>query len=163
MATVEEIKALRDETGVSVMQCKKALEESGGDVEKARVILTKESASAAAKKSDRVLGSGVATAYVHAGGSVVGAIVLACESDFVAKNEDFKKLAYNIAMHVAAMNPRFLNKKEAAEAHVVDDATLLDQPFIKDGTKTVRQLIEEAIQKFGEKIEIVRFERLSIK
>src|SRR6185369_10042215 len=103
MATTEEIKQLRDETGVSVMQCKRALEEAGGDMEKAKIILRKQSASAATKKSDRALGAGVASAYTHAGGAVVGAVVLACETDFVARNEEFVKLAYMIAMHVAAM------------------------------------------------------------
>ena len=107
MATTEEIKALRDETGVSIMQCKKALEEAGGDMEKAKIILRKQSAAIASKKSDRALGAGIAAAYTHAGGAVVGAVVLACETDFVSKNEEFSKLAYNIAMHVAAMRPQF--------------------------------------------------------
>ena len=115
MATTEEIKALRDETGVSVMQCKKALEEAGGDVEKAKVILRKQSASIASKKADRTLGAGVAAAYTHAGGAVVGAVVLACETDFVSKNEEFTKLAYGIAMHVAAMNPQFRTREDVKE------------------------------------------------
>lgn len=193
MATTEEIKALRDETGVSVMQCKKALEEAGGDMEKAKVILRKASAAIAAKKADRALGAGVAAAYVHAGGAVVGAVVLSCESDFVAKNPEFPKLAYDIAMHVAAMNPQFIRREDvqdadiaAAKAVFADEAKgkpadmqdrivggkldvylaekiLLDQPFIKDGGKTIRQLIEEATQKFGEKIEVTRMARLSVK
>src|SRR5262250_1821473 len=100
--TTEVIKELRDVTGVSIMQCKKALEEAGGDIEKAKVILRKQSAIAASKKSDRTLGAGTAAAYVHAGGQVVGAVVLASETDFVSKNEEFGKLAYDIAMHVAA-------------------------------------------------------------
>jgi elongation factor Ts len=193
MATTEEIKALRDETGVSVMQCKKALEEAGGDVEKAKVILRKASAAIAAKKSDRTLGAGVAAAYVHAGGAVVGAVVLACETDFVAKSPEFPKLAYDIAMHVAAMKPQFIRREDVKDSDIAaaksvfeDEAKdkpaemqgkvvagkldaylaekiLLDQPFVKDGSKTVRQLIEEATQKFGEKIEVTRFERLSAK
>ena len=93
MATTEEIKALRDMTGVSIMQCKKALEEAGGDVEKAKVILRKQSANIASKKADRTLGAGVAAAYIHAGGAVVGAVVLASETDFVSKNAEFAKLA----------------------------------------------------------------------
>ena len=193
MATTEEIKALRDETGVSIMQCKKALEEAGGDVEKAKVILRKASAAIAAKKADRTLGAGVAAAYVHAGGSVLGAVVLACETDFVSKNPEFPKLAYDIAMHVAAMNPQFIRREDVKDADVTaakavfeDEAKsrpadmqskivsgkldaylaekiLLDQPFVKDATKTVRQLIEEATQKFGEKIEVTRMERLSVR
>lgn len=193
MATTEEIKALRDETGVSVMQCKKALEEAGGDMEKAKIILRKASAAIASKKADRELGAGVAAAYTHAGGSVVGAVVLACETDFVSKNAEFAKLAYDIAMHVAAMNPKFrvrddvkeediasarevfekeaLSVPEKARAKAVTgkleayigERVLLDQPFVKDPGITVRGLIDSHIQKFGEKIELVRFERLSVK
>lgn len=150
MAVDETLKTLRDATGVSILQCKKALEEAHGDIEKAKVILRKQSSVLAGKKADRSLGAGVAAAYTHAGGSVVGAVVLASETDFVSKNEAFRKLAYDIAMQVAAMNP-----ESAAE--------LLEQPFVKDETITVRGLIDSAMQKFGEKIEIVRFERLSVK
>jgi elongation factor Ts len=190
--TTEIIKGLREETGVSVMQCKKALEEAGGDVEKAKVLLRKASAAIAAKKSDRELGSGVAAAYVHAGGSVVGGVVLSCETDFVAKNEEFPKLAYDIAMQVAAMNPTYLTRDEVKEediaaarsvfedeakdkpeemrAKIVEgkldsflaDKILLDQPFVKDQAKTVKQLITEATQKFGERIEVTKMTRLSV-
>lgn len=193
MATTEEIKALRDETGVSVMQCKKALEEAGGDMAKAKVLLRKQSAVAAGKKADRALGAGMATAYTHAGGQVVGAVVLACETDFVAKNEEFVKLAYNIAMHVAAMVPQFKSREDVKESDIaaakevfekeaanvpeamrtkvvagkidsyLKDKVLLEQPFVKDGDITIRELIEQHVQKFGEKIEVVRFERLSVK
>ena len=191
--TTETIKALREETGVSIMQCKKALEEAGGDMEKARVILRKHSAVAASKKADRTLGAGVAAAYTHAGGSVVGAVVLACETDFVSKNEEFAKLAYDIAMHVAAMAPAFRSKEDVKDddikaarevfqqevANVPEKAregalqgkidaylkerVLLEQAFVKDQSQSVRQMIEQAVQKFGEKIEVVRFERLSVR
>jgi elongation factor Ts len=193
MATTEEIKQLRDTTGVSVMQCKKALEEAGGDMEKAIVILRKVAAAGAGKKADRELGAGIAAAYTHAGGQVVGAIVLACETDFVARNPEFAKIAYDIAMHVAAMQPQFVTKeqvkdedvkaarevfekeaanvKEEMRAKVVEgkiesylkDKVLLEQPFVKNGDITIRQLIEAGIQKFGEKIEVVRMERLAVK
>ena len=175
------------------MQCKKALEEAGGDMEKAKIILRKSSAAIATKKGDRALGAGVAAAYTHAGGTVVGAVVLACETDFVSRNEEFAKLAYDIAMHVAAMNPQFKTREDVQEADLraarevfakeveslpeasrekalsgkleafAKEKTLLEQPFVKDGNITVKQLIESAVQKFGEKIEIVRFERLSVK
>jgi len=191
--TTELIKSLRDETGVSVMQCKKALQEADGDVEKARIILRKQSSFIASKKSDRALGAGIASAYTHAGGSVVGAVVLACETDFVSKNEEFAKLAYGIAMHVAAMNPQFksradvrdedkraaievfekeaANVPEAVRTRAVEgkiesylkERILLEQSYVKDPTITIRGLIDSAVQKFGEKIEIVRFERLSVK
>lgn len=192
MITTEVIKQLREETGVSIMQCKKALEETGGDLEKAKVILRKESAAIAAKKSERSLGAGVAAAYIHAGGSVVGAVVLSSETDFVAKNEEFAKLAYDIAMHVAAMNPQFISKDEVKEEDIaaarsvfeeevadkpedmrekivagkidafLNEKVLLDQPFVKDGSKTIQALIDEAVQKFGEKVQISRFERLAV-
>ena len=193
MATTDEIKKLRDMTGVSVMQCKKALEEAGGDMEKAIVILRKIAAAGAGKKSDRVLGAGIAAAYTHAGGQVVAAVVLGCETDFVSRNPEFQKIAYDIAMHVAAMQPQFISKdqvkesdiakarevftqeaanvKEDMRAKVVEgklesylkEKVLLDQPFVKNGDITVRQLIEGGVQKFGEKIEVVRMERLSVK
>ncbi len=193
MATTEEIKALRDLTGVSVMQCKKALEEAGGDMEKAKIILRKHSAAIATKKADRELGAGVAAAYTHAGGSVVGAVVLASETDFVSKNEEFARLAYDIAMHVAAMNPQFVSRDDVRESDLkaarevfakevekvpeaarskalegkVDsylrERVLLEQPFVKQGDLTVRQLIDAAVQKFGEKIAIVKMARLSVK
>jgi elongation factor Ts len=191
--TTDVIKALRDETGVSVMQCKKALEEAGGDIEKAKVILRKASAAIASKKADRELGAGIAAAYTHAGGQVVSAVVLACETDFVSKNEDFGKLAYDIAMHIAAMRPQFKSRDDVKEEDLraakevfadeaknvpeanreraiqgkldayVSERVLLDQPFVKNGDITVREMIDQAVQKFGEKIEVVRFERLSVK
>lgn len=191
--TTEMIKMLRDETAVSVMQCKKALEEAGGDIEKAKVILRKISATTASKKSDRELGAGVASAYVHAGGSVVGAVVLACETDFVSRNEAFGALARDIAMHVAAMAPQFKSREDVQESDIaaakavfegevanvpaekrekalegklasyLADKVLLDQPFVKNPDMTVRQLIDSHVQSFGERIEVARFERLSVK
>ena len=191
--TTDVIKKLRDATGVSVMQCKKALEEAGGDMDKAIVILRKIAAAGASKKSDRTLGAGVAAAYTHAGGQVVAAVVLGCETDFVSRNPEFQKMAYDIALHVAAMQPQFIsreqvkdedtkaarevfekeaaNVKEEMRAKVVEgkldaflkEKVLLEQPFVKDGEITIRQLVENGVQKFGEKIEIVRMERLSVK
>lgn len=193
MATTEEIKQLRDATGVSVMQCKKALEEAGGDMEKAIVILRKIAAAGAGKKSDRELAAGVAAAYTHSGGQVVGAIVLGCETDFVSRNPEFQQIAYDIAMHVAAMRPEFITKEQVKPEDVakarevftqesasvkeemrekviegkleafIKEKVLLDQPFVKNGDITIRQLIEGGTQKFGEKIEVVRMERLAVK
>ena len=191
--TTDVIKELRDATGVSVMQCKKALEEAGGDIEKAKVILRKISATIASKKADRTLGAGIAAAYTHAGGSVVGAVVLACETDFVSKNQEFGALAYDIAMHIAAMAPLFKSREDVKEADLkaarevfaaeaaavpenvrekalqgkidsyLSERVLLEQHFVKDQNITIRELVDSAIQKFGEKIEVVRFERLSVK
>lgn len=132
---MERIKELRDETGVSVMQVKKALEEAMGDMEKARMALRKKSGEIAAKKGDRALGAGVVAAYVHGGGSVGVLLELACETDFVAKNEDFRKLAYEVAMHVAAMNPKYNHLSDVTEddrakatAFFKDEVAKLDKP-----------------------------------
>ena len=111
----DNIKQLRNETGISVMQCKKALEEAGGDMEQARILLRKESANIAEKKSDRELGAGVVASYVHAGAQIGVLIELFCESDFVAKNTEFVSLANDIAMHVAAMKPRWVNSNDITD------------------------------------------------
>ena len=150
MITTEQIKQLRDLTGVSVMQCKKALEEALGDMEKAKEILKAISKSVALKKADRELKSGAISSYIHGEGAVGVMLELLCESDFVARNADFKQLARDIAMHIAAMSPE--NGDE-----------LLEQEFIKSPDKTIKNLIEEVIQKFGEKVEIGRFARFSVK
>ena len=136
-------------TGVSVMQCKKALTEAGGDLEKAKVILKKHSAASAEKKADRTLAAGIIGTYIH-DGTVGAMVVLSCETDFVAKNPEFGALAREIAMQITAMDPE--NTEE-----------LLEQPFIKDSGKMVRNLLDEATQKFGERIEVSRFMRLSIR
>ncbi len=114
--TTEQIKELRDMTGVSVMQCKKALEEAGGDQEKALMALRKKSGEIAAKKGDRTLGAGVISSYIHGAGTVGVLIELACETDFVAKNEEFRALAYDIAMHIAAMNPKYNKLDDVTDA-----------------------------------------------
>jgi elongation factor Ts len=174
------------------MQCKKALEETGGDMEKAKMLLLKKSADAALKKSDRTLGAGVVSAYIHNTGTVGTMVELLCETDFVAKNEEFKTLARDIAMHASATNPQFLKRddiddksKAMAEEmfmkEVVDkpkdmqakilegkmsaywsERVLLEQQFIKNPDVTIQKLIESAVQKFGEKIELSRFVRYTV-
>lgn len=191
--TTELIKSLRDKTGVSVMQCKKALEEANGDFDKAIIILTKKSKEIALKKSDRVLGSGAVESYIHSTGSVGAMVELLCETDFVSNNEEFKKLAKDISMHITATNPEFLRKEDISEADKVkatevfkeevkdkpadlqakilegkldayfNEKVLLEQKFIKNEDFTISGLVEQAIQKFGEKIEIGRFARFSVK
>jgi elongation factor Ts len=188
--TTDSIKELRDKTGVSVMQCRKALEEAGGDMEKAIVILKKHSAASAEKKADRSLAAGAIGSYTHEG--AIGAMVLlSCETDFVAKNPEFAALAREIAMQIAATNPAYISAEEIPEdtkkaatavfekevagkpaemkakilegklASYFRDQVLLEQPFIKDEAKTVRDLLNEATQKFGERTEISKFTRLS--
>lgn len=190
--TTEQIKDLRDTTGLSIMQCKKALEEAGGDMGKAVILLQKKGAGIAAKKADRNLGAGRVTAYVHSNGTVASLVELLCETDFVAKNEEFGALAYNIAMQVAATNPLYLKmtdipeatRKEAEEVFAKEvvgkpddikakilegklnayfkDKVLLEQDYIKNPEVTVTGLIESFIQKFGERTEIGRFTRIGV-
>ena len=161
MITTELVKQLRDKTGISVMQCKKALEETGGDIEKAETLLKQNSALIMAKKGGRTLGAGVVSSYVHATGVVGTMVELLCETDFVAKNEEFQKLARDIAMHATATNPKFLKSEDMTEGGLAEDVLLL-QPFIKNPELTINNLIQQAVQKFGEKIELSRFVRYSI-
>jgi len=145
----EAVKSLREKTGVSFMECRKALEEAGGDLEKALAVLGVRAAAAAAKKANRALGAGTVAAYVHSTGQVGALVLLNCETDFVSKNEDFKTLARDIAMHISAMRPE---NKEA----------LLAQEFIKDPSKTVAELIASGTQKFGERIDLGGFSVLGV-
>ena len=158
--TTDDVKALRDQTGVSVMQCKKALEEADGDREKALTILRKVSGDIAGKKATRALGAGTVAAYVHSTKTIASLVMLSSETDFVAKNEEFVKLAYDIAMQVAATNPQFLSRTEAP-GETPPEHILLEQSFIKDPARNVRELIEAATQKFGERIEVAKFVRLT--
>ena len=113
--TTEQIKALRDATGVSVMLCRTALEEAKGDVEKAKVILQRKGADAAAKKADRTLGAGTVASYIHHGGTVGVLVELSSETDFVSGNEAFKALAYDIAMHIAASKPEYVKREDVSD------------------------------------------------
>lgn len=188
--SIDIVKSLREKTGLSVMQCKKALEEAGGDVDKAEVILRKRSSEAADKKSDREIGAGAVGMYLH--DDAIGAMVLlSSETDFVSKNPEFVALAKELAMQVAATNPEYLSADDIDEAakdaamavfkeEVKDkpadmqekiltgkmdsyfrDSVLLNQPYIKDEGKTVKQLIDEASQKFGERVQVSKFARFS--
>ena len=191
--TSAQLKELRDKTGISVMQCKKALEEAGGDMEKAVIILKKKRSEAADKKSDRELGAGAIGAYIHNTNEVAALVMLSCETDFVSKNQEFIALAKDIAMQVAATSPVYvaktdvpaeaLNKaKEVFAAEVADkpeamrekimegklnayfkEQILLEQPFIKNPDTTVGEMVTGAVQKFGENISISQISRLSVK
>jgi elongation factor Ts len=149
MITTEEIKSLREETGLSIQQIRFALEEAQGDRNKALEILKRKSSEIASKKSDRTLGAGAIASYVHSGDTVGAMVELYSETDFVAKNPEFKATARDIAMHIAAMNP-------------ADVGELLEQPFIKGSGETIGEIINKTIQKFGERTEIGRFARFSV-
>lgn len=159
--TTELVKQLRDKTGVSVMQCKKALEETGGDMDKAAALLMEKSAEIAGKKGDRTLGAGTIASYIHSTGTIGVMVELLCETDFVAKNDEFKALARDIAMHVSATDPKYL-KADDAGADSEPEAVLLTQAFIKNPEVTITNLVQQATQKFGEKIEVSRFVRFSV-
>lgn len=193
MATTDDIKKLRDQTGISVMQCKQALEEAGGDSAKALVILQKKGGALAAKKADRSLGAGTISAYVHSTKEVGSLIELQSETDFVAKNPEFIALAYDIAMHTAAAKPLYVRREDVEEEKMktirdmfekevegkaehlkeqilagkvnayLKNIVLLEQPFIKDPEKTIADLVHAAVQKFGERIEVTRSVYFSLK
>lgn len=191
--TSQQLKELRDLTGISVMQCKKALEEAGGDMDKAVIILKKKRSEAAEKKSDRELGAGAVGAYIHNTNEVAAMVLLSCETDFVAKNEEFVALAKDIAMHVAATNPKYISKTEVDENSLTKarevflgeigdkpaemkekilagkmdsyfkEQILLEQDFIKNPENTIGEMITGAVQKFGENISVTSISRLSVK
>ena len=147
--TLDQIKALREETGVSIIKCKEALTEAGGDMDKSRGLLRESSSKAAAKKADRELASGIIQSYIH-GNNTIGVLInLGCETDYVARNEDFVALAGDIAMHIAAMG-----------TDSIED--LLQQPFIKNPDITIAKLIEDATLKIGERIDVVEFTRYAV-
>jgi len=190
----EQVKELRERTGISVMECKEVLEEANGDIDKAVTLLDERGSKKAAKKAERELGSGVINAYVHANKKAGAMIELCCETDFVARNEEFQELAYNIAMHIAAMDPEYIREdeideeeKEELKNSLVDEEleekpediqeeiiagkmekylsenVLMSQPYVKDDEKTIEEIIEDAVQKFGENIavgEAARFETI---
>jgi len=148
MRTIDQIKKLREETSLPISECKKALEEARGDLEKAKEILRKSGKDFAKKKREREVRAGIIESYIHPGRRIGAMVELYCESDFVAKSEDFQKLAHELCLQIAAMNPK--------------KSGLLSQPWIRDETKTIKNLIDEYIAKLGENIIIKRFVRYEI-
>lgn len=163
--TSDLIKQLREETSAGVMDCKRALEASDGDLEKAKSFLAEMGIASAAKKAHRVTAQGLVESYIHAGGRIGVLVEIACETDFVARTPEFKTLARDIAMQVVAMNPLVVSEDEPlpeSAAGRVDEVVLLKQPWIKDAAKDIRQLINETIGKTGENIQVKRFARFEI-
>lgn len=148
-ADIKLLKKLRDETSVSIADCRIALEESDNDYKKALAFIKKRSAEKAEKKSDRQTPQGLVEAYIHQNGKVGAMVELLCETDFVARTNEFKNLAHELAMQVAAMSPK-------------DVETLLRQEYIRDGSLTIQELVKQTIGKLGENIVVKRFERLEI-
>jgi len=191
MATMEMIKDLRERTGAGILDCKKALGETGDDIEKAIDWLRAKGIASAAKKGSRAAAEGLVEAYIHAGGKIGVLIEVNCETDFVAMNENFRALVRDLAMHVAASAPEYVSRDEvpaeavdrersvqlervmgegkpqAIAAKIVEgrlskwfeEICLLDQKFIKDDSKTVEQVVKEAIASIGENIKVRRFTR----
>jgi elongation factor Ts len=160
------IKDLRDKTGAGVMDCKKALLEAKGNLEKAAEILNERGIALARKKAERVADQGVIEAYVHPGGRIGVLVEVNCETDFVARTDEFKELAHNLALQIAAMCPQFISPEEIKQETETEidakTACLLLQPYIKDPEKTVQDLVTEAIAKVGENIKVRRFTRFEL-
>jgi elongation factor Ts len=192
--TAAQVKELREKTNAPMMDCKHALTESKGDMEGAIVILRKKGVATAAKKATRATSEGSVTSYIHAGGKIGVLVEVNCESDFVARTEDFKTLVHDIAMHIAATDPRYIRKEDVSAdafekekdiyraqaaqtgkpAPVIEkivegkmgkfyeEVCLYEQPFIKDQTMTVHQLIATVVGKLGENISVRRFARFKV-
>lgn len=191
MFTNKDVMTLRERTGVGMMDCKKALTEANGDMEKAVELLREKGMATAAKKAGRIAAEGVVDSYIHMGGKVGVLVEVNCETDFVARGDKFKELVHDIALHIAAAKPEYVTKDEVPQAILekekeilriqarnegkpekiiermvegrikkfYQDFCLLEQAFIKDGEKTIEQVISQAIGTIGEKISVRRFVR----
>ncbi|MDD2909381.1 MAG: translation elongation factor Ts [Candidatus Pacebacteria bacterium] len=194
MVSIELIKQLREETDISLAECKKALEESNGDIEKAKEILKKKGESVAAKKSEREVNAGLIDAYIHAGGQVGVLIKVLCETDFVARGDLFKELIHELLLQIASMSPIYVseedieggaiekeieiyreqlvndNKPDDIKENIIKgkldkfkkEVCLLSQPWVKDNSMTVQDLINDYIAKLGENIKVKGFVRYEL-
>jgi elongation factor Ts len=188
------VKQLRDRTGAGMMECRKALQETGGDVEKAVDVLRKRGIASASKKAARATRQGVIGNYIHPGAQLGVLVEVNCESDFVARTDDFQQLVKDLAMQVAAADPQFIRREEVTESVLekereiardraraegkpekmldkivegrmskfYEEVCLLEQPFIKDNSLTVGQLVASVIGKLGENITVARFTRMKV-
>jgi elongation factor Ts len=162
--STEMIRELRDQTGAGIMECRNALIGTDGDVEKALQVLKEGGLLKAQKKAERATTQGLIEAYIHTAGRIGAMVELNCETDFVARTEEFKELAHCLAMQVAAQSPRFISEEEIPEGADVEpqEDCLLLQPYIKDPAKTVKDIIVETIAKVGENIRVSRFTRYEL-
>ena len=192
--TAQLVKELRDRTGAGMMECKSALKESGGDVAEAEVILRKRGIASASKKASRATRQGVVGSYIHPGAQLGVLVEVNCESDFVARTDDFQELVHDVAMQVAALDPRYIRREDVtaeilqkereiqhdraiaegkppqmadkiAEGRMnkfFEEVCLYEQPFIKDGTTTIGQIVAAKISKTGENITVSRFVRFKV-
>lgn len=192
--TAQDVAKLRQQTGVGMMECKKALTDANGDFEKAIVLLRERGLKAVDKKQNRIASEGVVASYIHMGGKIGVLVEVNCETDFVAKSDDFQVLVKDIAMQIAAANPKYVREEEVdpselekekeilkvqalnegKPANIVErmiegrikkyyeDVCLLNQPFVKDSSKTIKDILTEATLKIGEKISVRRFVRYEL-
>jgi elongation factor Ts len=192
--TAQLVKDLRERTGAGMMECKSALKEANGDLGEAEVVLRKRGIASAGKKSARATRQGLIGTYIHHGGQLGVMLELNCESDFVARTDDFKELVHDLAMHIAAANPLYVRKedvppevlekeKEIQKARAIgegkpekvadkivegrmskfyEEVCLYNQPFVKENTLTVEELINTKIAKLGENISVARFTRFKV-
>jgi elongation factor Ts len=168
--SLDTIKELRELTGCGVIDCKKALEKAGGDINKAKELLREKGLQMAMKKADRTAKEGRIEAYIHNGSKIGVLLEVNCETDFVARNEDFIRFSKDVAMHIAAMAPKYLKKEDvSADVLAGEDLAvfakancLLCQPFVKEPSKSIQDLLNELIAKIGENIVVGRFSRYKI-
>ena len=162
--TTEKIKTLREQSGAGVMDCRNALKGCDGDIDKALINLKEKGLLKAQKKSERTTSQGLVEAYIHTAGRIGAMIEVNCETDFVARTDEFKGLAHCLAMQVAAMDPKYVSEKDIPEGKdiVPVEACLILQPYIKDPTKTINDVITETIAKTGENIKVSRFIRYEL-
>lgn len=170
------IKALREATNAPVMDCRRALADARGDLDQARKLLEKRGQEVAHKKASREVREGFIGHYIHQGGKMGVLVELACETDFVAKNEQFQRLAHDLAVHICASRPAYVSREEVPAAvrdaksaehggkieKYYEEAVLLDQPYVRDESKTVADLISAAVGILGENIKVRRFARFDI-
>lgn len=192
--TAQDVAKLRQQTGVGMMECKKALTDANGDFEKAIVLLRERGLKAVDKKQNRIASEGLVASYIHMGGKIGVLVEVNCETDFVAKSEDFQVLVKDIAMQIAAANPKYVREEEVDPAELesekeilkvqalnegkpanivermiegrikkyYEEVCLLDQPFVKDSSKKIKDILTEATLKIGEKISVRRFVRYEL-
>lgn len=158
------IRELRDKTGAGIMDAKRALEQAGGDSEKAEELLKEKGLASAAKRAGRATSEGVVASYIHSGGRIGAMVEVNCETDFVARTDDFQDLAKNLAMQIAAMSPRFVNREAVTQdaGDVQDEELLMEQDYIREPGTKISDLVQQLAAKTGENIVISRFSRFEL-
>ena len=162
--SVESIKELRERTSAGIMDCKRALQESNGDLAQAEELLREQGIASAAKRASKATNQGLVESYIHSGGRIGALVEVNCETDFVARTDDFKGLAHDLAMQVAAMSPLYIDDDDIPDGEEVDpqQACMMQQAFIKDPSRTVQDLVNEMVGKLGENVRVRRFTRFSL-